>query len=673
MLESVLIANRGEIACRVIRTAKRLGVRTIAVYSDADIDAMHVELADEAYRLGPAAASESYLNATKLLEIAQRVRAQAIHPGYGFLAENARFAEACAGAGVVFIGPPAEAIRAMGSKSAALELMSQAGVPVLPGYRGGDQSDKALIEAAKSVGFPLIVKPVAGGGGKGMRIVASPAELKPALDSSRREAQAAFGDSDLLLERYLERARHVEVQVFADSHGNTVHLYERDCSIQRRHQKVIEEAPAPGLSDALRERMGSVAVRAAQTIGYVGAGTVEFLLDPDAAKQKKKKSDPFFFMEMNTRLQVEHPVTEMVLDIDLVEWQLRIASGEPLPKTSPQLGPSGHAIEARIYAEDPARGFLPASGRLTHLRAPDGPGLRVDTGVRQGDEIGVHYDPMIAKLVAHGRDRNEAVRRLSRALGGYEILGVTTNIAYLSRIVAHPSYTAADIDTGFVGRFKDALMPLPGSGFEPGHAAVAAILHLVLNGLIPSVRTTGDGRSPWARLRGFRLNADAVEYLRLRAGEEIRVFNLTRSATGMNISCGEEVFACSARINADGILDAHINGRRVRAVATFDHGRIELWLEGNVYRFVLVDPDERRAAAQSGHGHLTAPMPGKIIAVLVEAGAAVTRGQPLVTMEAMKMEHTVAAPFDGVVETVRFGVGDLVNEGADLIHLTART
>ncbi|HSS66178.1 MAG TPA: biotin carboxylase N-terminal domain-containing protein, partial [Gammaproteobacteria bacterium] len=451
MFESILVANRGEIACRVIRTARRLGVRTVAVYSDADRDALHVELADEAYRLGPAAASESYLNGTKLLEIAHRAGVQAIHPGYGFLAENARFADACADAGVTFIGPPAQAIRSMGSKSAALELMSQAGVPVLPGYRGDDQSDEALIAAAKSVGYPLVVKPVAGGGGKGMRIVAAAEELKPAIDSSRREAQAAFGDGELLLERYLERARHVEVQVFADSRGNTVHLYERDCSVQRRHQKIIEEAPAPELSDALRERMGAVAVRAAEAIDYVGAGTVEFLLDPDAAKKAKGNNHPFYFMEMNTRLQVEHPVTEMVMDIDLVEWQLRVASGEPLPETSGKPGPSGHAIEARIYAEDPGRGFLPASGRLTHLRAPVGRGLRVDTGVRQGDVIGVHYDPMIAKLIAHGRDRPEAVRRLGLALKNYEILGVTTNIAYLSRIVSHPSYTAAQIDTGFVG------------------------------------------------------------------------------------------------------------------------------------------------------------------------------------------------------------------------------
>ncbi len=673
MFESVLIANRGEIACRVIRTAQRLGVRTIAVYSDADVDAMHVELADEAYRLGPAAATESYLNINRLLEAAQSAGAQAIHPGYGFLAENARFAEACAGAGVIFIGPPADAIRAMGSKSAALELMSKAGVPVLPGYRGADQSYDALAAAANSVGYPLMVKPVAGGGGKGMRIVASAAGLKPAVESSRREAQAAFGDGELLLERYLERARHVEVQVFADTQGNALHLYERDCSIQRRHQKVIEEAPAPGLSGALRERMGAVAVRAAEAIDYVGAGTVEFLLDPEGIKKKRTKTDPFYFMEMNTRLQVEHPVTEMVLGVDLVEWQLRVAAGEPLPKTSAELSPSGHAVEARIYAEDPGRGFLPASGRLTHLRTPTGPGVRVDTGVRQGDSIGVHYDPMIAKLIAHGRDRAEAIRRLSRALGGYEILGVTTNVAYLSRIVAHPSYAAADVDTRFAEKHGDALTPPPAGGFDSEEAALCAVLFIALNDLNAPGRGAGDARSPWARLRGFRLNADAVEQLKLRVEEETRAYALSRTKNGLEIKCGDKAFSCVARINSEGTLDGHVNGRRVRAAANFDQGRIDLWLTGNSHRFTLVDPNERRATAQSGHGHLMAPMPGKIIAVLVETGATVSRGQPLVTMEAMKMEHTVAAPFDGVVETIRFGVGDLVSEGADLIHLTARS
>ncbi len=670
MFESVLIANRGEIACRVMRTAKRLGVRTIAVYSDADRDALHVELADEAYLLGPPPAAESYLNANKLLQIAKAAGAQAIHPGYGFLAENAGFAEACAKVGIVFIGPPPDAIRAMGSKSAALELMSKAGVPVLPGYRGKDQSDEALTKAANGIGFPLMVKPTAGGGGKGMRIVTSAAGLKSAIDSSRREAVAAFGDGELLLERYLNRARHVEVQVFADTRGNTVHLYERDCSIQRRHQKVIEEAPAPGLSDALRERIGAVAVRAAESIGYVGAGTVEFLFDPDAAKKKGGSRDPFYFMEMNTRLQVEHPVTEMVLGLDLVEWQLKVAAGEPLPKTHAELNLSGHAVEARVYAEDPERGFLPASGRLTHLRQPEGPGVRVDTGVRRGDVIGVHYDPMIAKLIAHGRDRAEAIRRLGRALERYEILGVTTNVAYLSRIVAHPSYAAADIDTGFIERHGQSLRRAEEQNSD---AAVIAVLYLHAHDAIPGQSPLSNTCSPWARLRGFRLNADAFEQVRLRAGDETRAFTLKRSRNEVEIGDGAQLYLCSARVGEDGGFDAHIDGRSVRAAASVAQGQVELWLKGRSHRFELVDPNERRAAAQTGHGHLTAPMPGKIIAVLVEAGAQVSRGQPLVTMEAMKMEHTVAAPFDGVVETIRFGVGDLVSEGADLIHLSART
>ncbi len=465
----------------------------------------------------------------------------------------------------------------------------------------------------------------------------------------------------------------MEVQVFADTHGNTVHLYERDCSIQRRHQKVIEEAPAPGISDALRERIGAVAVRAAESIGYVGAGTVEFLFDPDAAKKKDGNGDPFYFMEMNTRLQVEHPVTEMVLGLDLVEWQLKVASGEPLPKTHAELNLSGHAVEARVYAEDPERGFLPASGRLTHLRTPEGPGVRVDTGVRKNDVIGVHYDPMIAKLIAHGRDRAEAIRRLGRALEHYEILGVTTNVAYLSRIVSHPAYAAADIDTGFIDRHGESLRLVQKQGLEATEAAAIAVLYLHARDVIPGRSPLTSGRSPWARLRGFRLNADAFEQIRLRADDETRAFTLKASDNGVEIGCGGEVFQCSARVGDDGGLEAHVNGRSVRAAASVAEGQVELWLEGRSHRFELVDPNERRAAAQSGHGHLTAPMPGKIIAVLVEAGAEVSRGQPLVTMEAMKMEHTVAAPFDGVVETIRFGVGDLVSEGADLIHLSART
>jgi 3-methylcrotonyl-CoA carboxylase alpha subunit len=674
MFDSLLIANRGEIACRIIRTAKRLGIHTVAVYSDADRDAMHVTLADEAFRLGPAPAAESYLNIPRLIDIAGAAGIDAVHPGYGFLAENPQFAEACQQAGIDFVGPPAAAIRAMGSKSAALDLMSNAGVPVLPGYRGDDQSDEAFRQAAQSIGFPIVVKPVAGGGGKGMRIVEDAAGLDVALVSARREAAAAFGDDNLLLERYLKRARHVEVQIFADRHGNTVHLFERDCSIQRRHQKVMEEAPAPGLSDALRSRMGAVAVRAAQAIGYTGAGTVEFLLQTDAVDDASPAFLPFYFMEMNTRLQVEHPVTEMILGLDLVEWQLKVASGEPLPETSAQLRPWGHAIEARIYAEDPTRAFLPATGRLHHLRVPAGQaGVRVDTGVREGDQISVHYDPLIAKLIAHGADRQEALRRLRGALGNYEILGVANNIALLSRIAAHPAYAEGRLDTAFIERFQKDLQKQSETQAEDARdAALAAVSYLSLDEGGRGTERSAHSYSPWDRLRGFRLNADAADGLRLNAGGEEQSYLIKRSRNGLMIEHEGASWRVSAGIDPDGMLNADIGERHFRARVIRVEDVVHVWMKGRAHAFAVVDPDRRQAASRTAQGHLMAPMPGRIIAVLVEAGTSVVRGQALLTMEAMKMEHTVAAPFDGIVEALRYGVGDLVAEGADLIHITAK-
>ncbi|MDX1512529.1 MAG: acetyl/propionyl/methylcrotonyl-CoA carboxylase subunit alpha [Gammaproteobacteria bacterium] len=673
MIRTLLIANRGEIACRVIRTARRMGIRTVSVYSDADAGALHVEMADEAVRIGPPPASESYLRIDGILDAVAKTGADAVHPGYGFLSENDDFAEALAAKSIVFIGPPTDAIRAMGSKSAALELMSKAGVPVLPGYRGSAQDNASLRAAAEDIGFPLMVKPVAGGGGKGMRIVADEGKLDAALDSARREAVAAFGDGDLLLERYLESARHVEVQVFADTHGNAVHLFERDCSVQRRHQKVLEEAPAPGLGDAVRARIGEVAVQAAKAIGYVGAGTVEFLFDPQAANDPEVNDDPFYFMEMNTRLQVEHPVTEMVLDLDLVEWQIRVASGQPLPAEFATVRPSGHAIEARVYAEDPARGFLPANGRLLHLRAPgDHAGIRIDSGVREGDEIGVYYDPMIAKLIAHGATRAEAVRRLRRALDAYEILGVTTNIGFLSRIVRHDAYVEAEIDTGFIQQHQDILLAeIPES--NSADAALAAALYVALSMGDAATSTENHGISPWQRLRGFRLNADPVEHVGLKSGDRELIFRI--SCTGDTFLVEHEGTSRTVRAAAEqhGGLRLEIGGRRRRVPAVIAHDRVYLTFEGHPYLFTIMDPDARHLITQSGQGHLTAPMPGKIIAVLVEAGAEVSRGQPLVTMEAMKMEHTITAPFDGAVESVRYSVGDLVSEGADLIHISAKT
>ena len=464
MFSKILIANRGEIACRVIKTARRLGIRTVAVYSDADANARHVDLADEAYPIGPAPARESYLVVEKILDAARRSGAQAIHPGYGFLSENAGFAEACAAAGITFIGPPPGAIRAMGSKSAAKSLMEQSGVPLVPGYHGADQDPKLLTAAAERIGYPVLIKASAGGGGKGMRVVERPEDLDAAIASAKREAAASFGDDQVLIEKYLGRPRHIEIQVFADTQGNTVSLFERDCSIQRRHQKVVEEAPAPGLDPERRRSMGEAACAAARAIGYVGAGTVEFIAEGDA----------FYFMEMNTRLQVEHPVTEAITGQDLVEWQLRVASGEPLPLSQDQLTITGHAIEVRVYAEDPNRDFLPSIGTLAHLKAPaEGAHVRVDTGVRAGDTISIHYDPMIAKLIVWDRDRASAAQRLSEALAEYEVVGVTTNLAFLKTLADHPAFRAAELDTGFIGRHGGDLFPAAGPASRLVLAAAA--------------------------------------------------------------------------------------------------------------------------------------------------------------------------------------------------------
>ncbi|MDX1576797.1 MAG: acetyl-CoA carboxylase biotin carboxylase subunit, partial [Kiloniellales bacterium] len=502
MFERLLIANRGEIACRVVRTAKRLALRTIAVYSEADKNALHVALADEAEPIGPPAAAESYLNIEAVLVAAKASRAEAVHPGYGFLSENPDFAEACAAAGLVFVGPPAEAIRAMGSKDRAKVLMERAGVPVLPGYNGRAQSTKALERAAAKLGYPLLIKPSAGGGGKGMRRVDRAADLGPALDGARREAAAAFGDARVILERFLARPRHIEVQIFADQRGRALHLFERDCSIQRRHQKVIEEAPAPGLSAKLRAAMGRAAVAAARAIGYVGAGTVEFLVDGKS----------FYFMEMNTRLQVEHPVTEMITGHDLVEWQLRVAAGEALPCGQGDLAITGHAIEARLYAEDPARDFLPAPGRLERLRFPkEGRHLRIDSGVREGDEISHYYDPMIAKLIVAGKDRPAAVARLTRALAATEISGVATNLAFLERIAAHADYRAGRIDTVFVERHGESL--LPADGLVSDEALALASLAVLLRREAEAraaARASDDPYSPWQETDGWRLNTERL-------------------------------------------------------------------------------------------------------------------------------------------------------------------
>jgi 3-methylcrotonyl-CoA carboxylase alpha subunit len=662
MFSKILIANRGEIACRVIRTAQQLGIATVAVYSEADRSALHVELADEGWPIGPSPARESYLNIAAILDVARKSAAEAVHPGYGFLSENAEFAEACEAAGVVFIGPPAAAMRTMGSKAAAKELMQRHGVPLVPGYHGEDQDTARLREEAERIGFPVLIKASAGGGGRGMRVVDSTAAFAAALAGARREAEAAFGDGRMLIEKYLERPRHVEIQIFADRYGSTIHLFERDCSIQRRHQKVIEEAPAPGLDAEQRKAMGKAAVAAARAVGYVGAGTVEFILEDRT----------FYFIEMNTRLQVEHPVTEAVTGLDLVEWQLRVAAGEALPLSQRDLLLRGHAIEARLYAEDPERGFLPQTGTLHRLRLPGSEVVRVDTGVRQGDAVTPFYDPMIAKIIAWGEDREAALARLRRALAETALLGVTTNRNFLVRLAAQPEFAAAAIDTGFIERHQAALIPLR----RPAPEAVLAAATLVrLRAREAAAKEAagrrGDPFSPWARIDGWRLSGLAHQDLVFRHGADEPKVMATAEAEGWLLQIGERRLLASAEHRADSTLSVLLDGVR-RPITVLEHDiDMAVFLDGESWRLVEIDPLAPKAGEDASAGRLTAPMPGRVTQLMVEPGSHVRRGEPLMIIEAMKMEHTVAAPADGVVEKVRFAVGDLVEEGAELIALAA--
>jgi 3-methylcrotonyl-CoA carboxylase alpha subunit len=663
MFDKILIANRGEIACRVIKTARRLGIRTVAVYSEADAKARHVDLADEAYPIGPSPARQSYLVVENIIEAAKRSGAQAIHPGYGFLSENAGFAEACAEAGIVFIGPPPSAIRAMGSKSAAKALMESSGVPLVPGYHGADQDPAVLAAAAGRIGYPVLIKASAGGGGKGMRIVESAAGFAAALASAKREAASSFGDDQVLVEKYLTRPRHIEIQVFADTQGNTVSLFERDCSIQRRHQKVVEEAPAPGMAPERRRSMGEAACAAARAIGYVGAGTVEFIAEGDA----------FYFMEMNTRLQVEHPVTEAITGQDLVEWQLRVASGEPLPLGQDELSITGHAIEVRIYAEDPARDFLPSIGTLAHVRAPEeGPHVRVDTGIRAGDTISMHYDPMIAKLIVWDRDRPAAVRRLCRALAEYELVGVTTNIGFLAAIAGHPAFAVAELDTGFIGRHGAALSPAP----QPASVEVlaAAALRVLLDrqaAVDAAAAASADPWSPWNLATAWRLNGDGYQDLVFRDGEtEISLRAHPRRDGGYALDLPSGTANLGAVRDEPGVLGFTLDGVKVAAAVVRLGDELTIIRDGINHRLGLIDPLAPARTEAVGGGKLTAPMPGRITQVLTEAGAEVRRGAALLVLEAMKMEHTITAPADGSIEAVRYAVGDLVEDGAELIVFT---
>ena len=665
MFDKILIANRGEIACRVIKTARRMGIRTVAVYSKADAGARHVRLADEAVLIGPAAARESYLAIDRIVEAAKRTDAQAIHPGYGFLSENADFAAACLRENLVFIGPPVAAIRAMGSKSAAKSLMEKAAVPLTPGYHGDNQDADFLRQQADAIGYPVLIKASAGGGGKGMRSVRTASEFADALASCKREAAASFGDDRVLIERYLQRPRHIEFQVFGDTRGSYVYLFERDCSVQRRHQKVLEEAPAPGMSAARRAAMGKAAVEAARAVGYVGAGTVEFIVDQDGT---------FFFMEMNTRLQVEHPVTEMITGLDLVEWQLRVAAGEPLPLAQEQLSIRGHALEARIYAEDPDKGFLPSTGRLLHLAPPqESLHVRVDTGVEQGDEVSPHYDPMIAKLIVWDETRERALARMLQALAQYRVVGVANNIAFLSRLVACPAFAQADLDTGLIEREQDFLFPAGAGGEAPREAWLAvALAELLREDALAKKQAAQhqDPHSPWHRRDGWRLNCAAQRTLMFRHGELEQPLSVGYSGQGYRIGCGGDgrTTLASGQLLADGQLRIDLDGNRMVVTVVAAGERRHVFLHGRVHVFASVDPLYHAGEGGGLDAGLTAPMPGKVIALIAEPGSKVEKGAPLLILEAMKMEHAIVAPCAGRVLSFHFGVGDQVADGAELME-----
>jgi 3-methylcrotonyl-CoA carboxylase alpha subunit len=658
----ILIANRGEIACRVARTARRMGIATVAVYSDADARSRHVALADEAFRIGPPEAKDSYLRGDRIVEAAMRSGASAIHPGYGFLSENAEFAERCERAGIAFVGPPPQAIRAMGDKSSAKAIMEKAGVPLVPGYHGGNQSPDFLLDQAVCIGFPVLIKAAAGGGGKGMRAVEHKAEFDAALAACRREALSAFGDERVLLEKYLDRSRHIEIQVFADRQGGCLSLFERDCSMQRRHQKVLEEAPAPGMTEERRGEMSKAALAAAKAVGYVGAGTVEFLVDRGGA---------FFFMEMNTRLQVEHPVTEMITGLDLVEWQIRVAADEKLPLAQKDLHISGHAIEARVYAEDPPRDFLPASGRIVHLGLPaESENVRVDTGVRSGDEITIHYDPMIAKLIVRDNDRPAALERMREALGEFEVAGLVTNLGFLYRLVQDRDFVGADFDTDLIERHRaELLAPCPPAGEE--ELALATLATLLQ--LDEEAHRPGDAFSPWSRADGWRANLDGGHLLVFDENEHRHTVLARRRGEGFEFEFADrrrqvksfrrEGYRLTVQLD-----DATVTGNVVRL-----GGRIEVFLPGTHHILERHDPLRQELADEARAGGLEAPMPGKIIALLVGSGDSVEKDTPLLILEAMKMEHTIRAPARGRIARILCRVGEQVGEGAELIDFEAES
>jgi 3-methylcrotonyl-CoA carboxylase alpha subunit len=653
MFEKILIANRGEIACRVIRTCRALAVRTVAVHSDVDAHALHVEMADEAYAIGGPRPADSYLRGERIIEVARACGAQAIHPGYGFLSENEDFARAVEAAGLVFIGPTPKAIESMGLKDRAKAIMEKAGVPVVPGYHGENQDRDFLRAEARKIGYPLLIKAVAGGGGKGMRLVAEAPAFDEQLAAARREAKGAFGDERVLLERFVQEPHHIEFQVFGDTHGHYVHLFERECSIQRRHQKVLEETPSPFIDDEMRARMGDAAVAAARAIGYRGAGTVEFIVG--AHRQ-------FFFMEMNTRLQVEHPITEMITGEDLVEWQLRVASGEALPLTQSEILSGGHAIEVRICAENPANQFLPETGRIGVFRSPtEAADVRLDTGAREGDPVSVFYDSLIAKLVVWGDDRAEAARRMREALAQTEILGVTTNIAFLERVVAHPAYLAGETDTGFIEKHRADLLPAPGE--VPVEALVAAAARVYRDEL---ARTPGT--SPWDDASGWRLNQSAARRMEFRRADG--------KSTLIEAQMGADHAMVTVAGRSHRVVLGPPEGDRLQIALDDETFFARVLRHGNVisaatpagrHELTLVDPFHYEPPDLLPDARLTALMPGRVVKVIAKAGDSVKKGDALMILDAMKMEHTLLSPRDGIVDRVAFAEGDLVPADAVLL------
>jgi len=661
MFNKILIANRGEIACRVIKTARRMGIRTVAVYSEADANARHVRLADEAVLLGPAAARESYLVADKIVEACKRTGAQAVHPGYGFLSENADFADALAANGIAFIGPPASAIRAMGSKSEAKKLMGKAAVPLTPGYHGDDQTPELLHKEADQIGYPVLIKAAAGGGGKGMRLVEKSEDFPDLLASCKREAISSFGNEHVLIEKYITKPRHIEIQVFADSLGNCVYLFERDCSVQRRHQKVLEEAPAPGMTLERRRQMGEAAVAAAKAVGYVGAGTVEFIANQDGS---------FYFMEMNTRLQVEHPVTEMITGQDLVEWQLRVAAGQSLPLAQEQLQIRGHALEARIYAEDANKGFLPSTGKLVRLTPPaESLNVRVDTGVEEGDEITPFYDPMIAKLIVWDEHRDAALARMRKALADYQVAGVTTNIDFLSRLVACPAFAGADLDTGLIERQKEFLFPAALA--VPRDALLVATVGELLweqHEAKLAAKTSGDPWSPWHARDGWRMNLSAARMIGFKDGDSLIEAHVRYQGDRWQITInGETTLARGKKLEGDRFA-VEIDDRRLMASVVAVDSKRSIFLNGATFTLLRDDPLHLVEAGGAQGGGLTAPMPGKVVALLAQPGQKVEKGTPLLILEAMKMEHTITAPATGTVKAFCYAAGEQVADGAALVE-----